>query len=701
MPLNAQGRLEALEALLEAAKEDNEVCQRHLPGAVRAALRGAPRALGAAAALLADRLPLFAPAPLAALRRAAAATLLRRARPPTVQPPRALYAAALALAEAAGRALEAPPNMVDVIFDAIDDESELAHVLGAVDELECGSGASDLSREACVRSDFAILKKISTVDEDAFGDCSLLNEAFVFITRNVETLVEFKLEDIVTFLCRVVESTPVDIVWAVKEKLSTCLRALGFIAGGVPRRLADRLEERIDRMPLDDIAAGLEAGSPSAAHESAVSALRGLLEAFGLRGAGARGAGRAGRAAPRWLALAAAAPARPAAPALADLAHVALRFMSSEQLTALLEDTYGRGSGAERELPGAVLAACVLAGPAPRRLPPAALPDLVLHAAAAAHTHCDQQTILHFIEQVWPTFELDSTFDQRHIVVAGAGGAGGAGAGSAALRWAARAAADPDTPLQHRLLLLQYVPEGESYEHSSGARVSALAGAWAARALGALRVRPRAPHERQARLCLLDYVRAFTLLTLIFDKVPRSHLESPQSPLHAALEERPREPFELPRSVAKLCVALRDQAPRNDGLVEMTRVFHIASLRCLLAALRARGGPAGLLRAALCERVWARLVPAAPYRLPQPHWNREPADTKKAREVMSTNASGTGGLSGPSGLSGLSGLSGAGGLSGPSGAGGASDALRSRLFLTTLSENPLLYDLHDERDEFR
>ncbi|CAK1550295.1 unnamed protein product [Leptosia nina] len=208
---------------------------------------------------------------------------------------------------------------------------------------------------------------------------------------------------------------------------------------------------------------------------------------------------------------------------------------------------------------------------------------------------------------------------------------------------------------------------------SSPALCEELYSSWLEKLLSVLRHRPRAlTPNRVISRCLLDYVRALTLLTLVFDKLPRGNIERSNSVLYSALAQPP--PFHLVREVCKYCVALRKDmvAPSDsdDKMQELYRMFQCANFNCLCAALRCRAGVSSLFNVVLDVSVWEHLVDKQDLKLPLKPTRRVIRRPDKSPDMEST----------PSTSSTL-------------------NTVKSRIFLTTLTDNPLMYDLHEEEHE--
>ncbi|CAG9574976.1 unnamed protein product [Danaus chrysippus] len=188
--------------------------------------------------------------------------------------------------------------------------------------------------------------------------------------------------------------------------------------------------------------------------------------------------------------------------------------------------------------------------------------------------------------------------------------------------------------------------------------------------LSCLSHRPRASNVRVNRKCLIEQMRVFNILEIVFQKVPKQHIESPRSLLYSHLSVDSLSLFYLVSTVCKLCVATRSIHDKT-GVENEYRLFQLANFSCLSSALLCRECRAPVYRCVFDVKLWSELVCEEVSAL-KTHWGHRV--TRYAPSVPSVPSV-------PSRL--------------PSN----SPSLRSRVFLRTLSENPCMYDLVEEEKE--
>ncbi|XP_046975388.1 uncharacterized protein LOC124541516 [Vanessa cardui] len=195
--------------------------------------------------------------------------------------------------------------------------------------------------------------------------------------------------------------------------------------------------------------------------------------------------------------------------------------------------------------------------------------------------------------------------------------------------------------------------------------------------LSLLRVTPRAiTNHYSYGKCVMDYVRVFKVILVVFERVPKENIESPRSMLYSKMSEAVGDtPFYLISTVCKLCFTLRTKVTCPEGADEAMekscRSFQCANYNCLVTAIVLRDPKPQVYETVLDESVWARLVGDEDIDLPI----REQWRQRVTRQAV------------PAALSELRTRT-------------LSDArTRTRMFTRTLSENPLAYDLLQEHDE--
>ncbi|XP_052757246.1 uncharacterized protein LOC113513711 isoform X2 [Galleria mellonella] len=169
--------------------------------------------------------------------------------------------------------------------------------------------------------------------------------------------------------------------------------------------------------------------------------------------------------------------------------------------------------------------------------------------------------------------------------------------------------------------------------------------------------------------CVVDRIRALTLLQVAFEKIPLQSLQSPQAILYSETEVK--DPYYLIREGCKLCVTLRLEdcpAAADDALRADFKRFQYKMYNCLSAAICKRRPVEKFYESILSRQAWSRLCDeSVTYKLPIFRSKR------KTRHSVSVEV----------------------------GQGGdylSSGSVRTRMFLRTLSDDPLNYDLttHEE-----
>ncbi|XP_059056606.1 uncharacterized protein LOC131850411 [Achroia grisella] len=171
--------------------------------------------------------------------------------------------------------------------------------------------------------------------------------------------------------------------------------------------------------------------------------------------------------------------------------------------------------------------------------------------------------------------------------------------------------------------------------------------------------------------CVVDRIRTLTLLQVAFEKIPLPSLQSPQFELYSEVEAKSKK---LIREVCKMCVTLRDEdcpAAAEDNLRGDFKRFQYAIYNCLCAAICKRQPGEKLYEHILSRDAWSRIVDDnVTYNL------TIVTKPRKTRHSVSIEV--------PQGGDYLS-----------------TSSVRTRMFLRTLSEDPLNYDLisHEEHTQ--
>ncbi|CAG9789775.1 unnamed protein product [Diatraea saccharalis] len=192
------------------------------------------------------------------------------------------------------------------------------------------------------------------------------------------------------------------------------------------------------------------------------------------------------------------------------------------------------------------------------------------------------------------------------------------------------------------------------------------------RLLSALGAWPRgpAPCARALERTLAEHARTFAVITLAFEKVPLTSLKSSDSLLYSQVTSK--QPSYLIKKVCALCYTLRSKNIPDDASADLRRCYRqclLENYKCFCAAVCV-SCPAEKFYGFLFDpTVWEKIVdPDVVYKLPlQSQWNRD-----RKYHVTAANV--------PSGGAGA-------------GAGAGTGTLRTRVFLRTLSVDPLQYDL--------
>ncbi|CAG4948263.1 unnamed protein product [Parnassius apollo] len=207
--------------------------------------------------------------------------------------------------------------------------------------------------------------------------------------------------------------------------------------------------------------------------------------------------------------------------------------------------------------------------------------------------------------------------------------------------------------------------------------------------LAVLRKRPRGATAHYIyHKAVVDYLRALILLKVAFEKIPRAHIESPNSVLYKRMSAEVQDNiFYLAKTVAMCCVELEakkvvvcpagaDQKLKNNCLL-----FHCENYNCLTAAIFCREPKESKFYDLIYnEAAWNRIVdPDVTYDLPlRAQWRK-----RTVKQAVSVELSSDSPLLGRSLTR-------------------TSARTRTRTFLHTLSENPLDFDLQlpcDEQDD--
>ncbi|KAI5640746.1 hypothetical protein NE865_06853 [Phthorimaea operculella] len=183
---------------------------------------------------------------------------------------------------------------------------------------------------------------------------------------------------------------------------------------------------------------------------------------------------------------------------------------------------------------------------------------------------------------------------------------------------------------------------------------------------------------------IIEYTRLCDILQVAFEKIPIQSLESPNSVLYRNVDfSTIKSPsWHLVRETCKLCHNLRKVKIPNDAdnkFKEDFRQFQCASYNCYAAAICKRRPDGDKFYQPLFDiTTWDNIVDSAKkYHLfIRQQWNQRTKRQPVSIDVESAPTSGLASLSASRGT------------------------VRSRMFLRTLSENPLMYDLiEDSKDE--
>ncbi|XP_045526160.1 uncharacterized protein LOC123715256 isoform X2 [Pieris brassicae] len=611
----------------------------------------------------------------------------------------------------------------DLVVEAIDDNCNFNRLLNVLNEIR---GSPGLSRRVCLTRDGLVPSKLFALE------CSAPDVAFQFIAWNAEVLMEINSEATIETVCRLIASVKIDDIRAIRN-LAECVQRVTHNNSDV-NKLYEASENWLRKQELCEVTRELRRYVFKTERWQVVQGVRGMIKASGVKpdvvGEEAVNWGKAVRdiydtGIERY------APHRPY---LMDVLCVALPALNIQEFEQLFDDDV---SFCKWAVP-ALVYLIELKGNEHLPLKKSQIAELLPLVWKAP---------VEIVDRLWADFESNSTFEEKieaalvigagearlwaerivlnsapplqvlqllpllpsdmrrrvassALVAAGVTGAGGVacakeGVAVAAVRallaatptlelvdiiatladdemecdwfeaalsqWARNAAAnacaaDILTRL-HELcwdartlgVLRVLVPMLRAIDSSL---VEDLMSQWSNRLIGAIRVKPRPGGDQRPLIrCLNDYVRALTLLTIAFERVPRAHHERPDAKLHQELSSQP---FQLVRQVSTLCVALREsvRTAYDDNLRELFRVFECANFKCLSSALFCRQGAPSTFRAILDDAVWQRLVQTS-ITLPiisQSHATPRPGETA---------------------------------------------SVQSRVFLTTLTDDPLLYDLHE------
>ncbi|XP_026328054.1 uncharacterized protein LOC113236263, partial [Hyposmocoma kahamanoa] len=165
------------------------------------------------------------------------------------------------------------------------------------------------------------------------------------------------------------------------------------------------------------------------------------------------------------------------------------------------------------------------------------------------------------------------------------------------------------------------------------------------------------------RTKLLEYTTAFILLQLAIEKIQSKALESPTSTLYS--EIKPQRTWYLIVETCKACVGLR-KLKCCDSYEEVYRQFQVANYNCLCAAICKKKPMENIYSQIFDHDTWARLVDKnRQYDIPLLNkWHQRTKRTPISVEVETDEHTNI-----------------------------HTGTVRTRMFLRTLSENPLQYDL--------
>ncbi|XP_069363751.1 uncharacterized protein [Maniola hyperantus] len=193
-----------------------------------------------------------------------------------------------------------------------------------------------------------------------------------------------------------------------------------------------------------------------------------------------------------------------------------------------------------------------------------------------------------------------------------------------------------------------------------------------------LKTKPReATAHYSYEKCVLDYVRALYILQVVFQKVPKEHIESPRSLLYSKMAVGDTRAYAV-STVCKLCVTLRAgvtcPSPADDSMKESCRLFYCANYNCLAAAICCTQLKPAVCATVFNKDVWNHLIGDAEIKLPlRTQWiqrnTRQAVSIEVTGSLMSLRTSAT------------------------------LNSVRTPAFLRTLSENPFLYDLVQQNEQ--
>ncbi|XP_047517178.1 uncharacterized protein LOC125057499 [Pieris napi] len=621
------------------------------------------------------------------------------------------------------RALESiSSDCTDLVVEAIDDNCNFGRLLNVLNEIR---GSPGLSRRVCSIRDGIVPRKLFALE------CIAPDVAFQFIAWNAEVLMEINSESTIDTVCKLIESVKIDDIRAIRN-LAECVQRVRLENSDV-NKLYEASENWLRKQNLYEVTRELRRNELKTEWWEVVQGVRGMIKATGVK------SDVVGEEAVNWAKAvreiydAGIERYAPHKPYLLDVLCVALPALNIQEFEELFNDDVNFCRWA---VPALVYLIEQKGNDQP--LKKSQIVELLPMFCKAP---------VEFVDRLWADFESNSTFEEKieaALVI---------GAGEACL-WAERIVLEDTPPLQ-MLQLLPLVPSDMRRRMASSALAAAgvtgaggvarakegvavaavrallaatpglelvdiiatladdetecdwfeaalsqwarnaaanayaadilqrlhelcwdartrgvlrvlipmlraidpslvedLMSQWSNRLIGAIRVKPRPGGDRRALIrCLNDYVRALTLLTIAFERVPRAHHERPDAKLHQELSSQP---FQLVREVSTLCVALRQsvRTAYDDNLRELFRVFECANFKCLSAALFCRQGASSTFRALLDDAVWERLVQTS-ISLPivtQSYATPRPVETA---------------------------------------------SVQSRVFLSTLTDDPLLYDLHE------
>ncbi|XP_045486744.1 uncharacterized protein LOC110995532 [Pieris rapae] len=620
-------------------------------------------------------------------------------------------------------ALESISSDSDLVVEAIDDNCNFGRLLNVLNELR---GLPELSRRVCLTLDRKVPRKLFALE------CPAPDVVFQFIAWNAEVLMEINAEATIETVCKLIESVKIDEIRAIRN-LAECVQRLRLENSDV-NKLYVASENWLRKQNLCEVARELGRYEFKTERWEVVQGVRGMIKATGVK------SDVVGEEAVNWAKAvreiydAGIERYAPHKPYLMDVLCVALPALNIQEFEELFDDDVNFCKWA--------VPALVYLIEQNRKTP---LPLKKSQIAELLPLFC--KAPVEFLDRFWADFESNSTFEEKielalvigageaclwaeRIVLkdtpplqmlqllpllqsdmrrrvastalssAGVTGAGGVACAKEGVAVAAVRALLAATPSLELVDIIATLADDETecdwfesalsqwarnaaanacaadiltrlYELCWDARtlgvlsvlvpmlraidpslVEDLMSQWSNRLIRAIRVKPRPGGDRRALIrCLNDYVRALTLLTIAFERVPRAHHERPDAKLHQALSSQP---FQLVREVSTLCVALRIsvRTAYDDNMRELFRVFECANFKCLSAALFCRQGASSTFRAILDDAVWERLVQTS-ISLPivtQSYVSPRPVETA---------------------------------------------SVQSRVFLSTLTDDPLLYDLHE------